>query len=190
MTAAPTVVDESPTPIEAQDDLPDPYEHRRRQLEESKLLEQRAKAVAVFVKRLKWCCALSMLLAIFLLISSFWYAHAINLITGALGFYGALKVKSEFLFVHLILLCLTAVKSFGLMYLQISDHGTDYEAFLIALLFVDTLIVTPIAFYLSYWLYQTLGTEVTGVRFSDLDMLQGSVDYATSGTGVRGSRLV
>ena len=39
------------------------------------------------------------ILGIILVVSKYWYAHAVNVITAAMGFYGALKVKSEFLFV-------------------------------------------------------------------------------------------
>lgn len=115
----------------------------------------RHEAIKVWARRTKLACLAQLVVIVLFFVRQFVLTTLANVLMVLLGIYGSIATKSEPMFAYLILNLLNAIKDIGLMY--------TYKDTLIpaewALVLVDLVIVTPIACYTGFYLYQSLQTQ-------------------------------
>lgn len=116
-------------------------------------------AIRVWAKRVKVLCVLQFITTSFVFASRFWYVNFIGWVAMSIGFVGTVVAKNEFLFVHLVLLVLNAIKNIAVAIFFIALRSpSPFELFLVVILFFDAFVFSIANFYCSFFLYMNLKT--------------------------------
>eukprot|EP00474_Spongospora_subterranea_P009678 CRZ10136.1 hypothetical protein [Spongospora subterranea] len=133
----------------------------------------RRTAISIWRRQVLTLCICQIACTAIALATQYWYMVPTSLITFSAGIYGAIFSKSEFVFAHLVLLCLSELADVMLICRIALDIPVVHLfisspiLLIFATLFfaLEIVLILPINFYCAYYLYQSLHTEFMSLRF-------------------------